>query len=94
MFLMPFEVVLSLTFLLLLTLMELFYLLFLLLHKILFFSTNVAKQALDFPLLDTMVSNSQCLKIFLPFPLCYKFLSEIAAITVKFKFFTISIICN
>ena len=64
MFLMPFLVVLSLTFLFLLALMELFYLLFLLPYKL---SINVAKQALDFPLLDTMVSSSQCPKILLLF---------------------------
>ena len=40
---------------------------FLLPHKISFFSTNVTKQALAFPLLDTMVSNSQCPKVFLLF---------------------------
>ena len=40
--------------------MGLFYLLFLLPYKL---SINVAKQALDFPLLDTIVSSSQCLKI-------------------------------
>ena len=53
MFLMPFWVALSLTFLLLLALKMLFFIL--LPHKIL----------LDFPLLDIIVSNSQCLKIFL-----------------------------